>query len=71
MTLLPINQAQLKLARARPALDLPVDILSIATANPTGAGCARRQPTIQSGAFVDIDSTLAGPLRSCAGNARR
>ena len=34
MTLLPINQAQLKLARARPALDLPVDILSIATANP-------------------------------------
>ena len=34
MTLLPINQAQLTLARAKPALDLPVDILSIATANP-------------------------------------
>jgi alkylresorcinol/alkylpyrone synthase len=34
MTLLPINQAELTLARARRDRDLPVDILSIATANP-------------------------------------
>src|SRR5262245_7190392 len=34
MTLLPINQAELQLARARQPFDLPVDILSIATANP-------------------------------------
>ncbi len=34
MTLLPINQPELRLARPRQSVEVPVDILSIATANP-------------------------------------